>query len=235
MLSSSPMHNRTTLLSMHTLSDTFRVAEEVAFEKDNHVTLFRAEDWSAWVTFTCCFFALIIFDNAVLHRNPKALTVTKAAIYTIFWIFAAFCFCGYVYWRYGASSAFDWMSGYLLEWMLSFDNLFVFHLIFSVYATPDHLKHRPLFLGLCGAVVFRLVFLFIGEYLMHAMNFAHFVFGAFLIWTGWKSVSEDDEDDDPSKNAMVVWLSKHVPFVNVYGSKGEFWVQCPVNEKGEPE
>merc|ERR1719235_3043440 len=111
----------------------------------------------------------------------------------------AFCFCGYIYWSRGHDSAFMWMSGYMLEWMLSFDNLFVFHLIFQVYATPDNLKHRPLYLGIIGAVVFRLVFIFIGEYLMHAMFFMHFIFGAFLIYSGIKMLSVDDEDEDPSR------------------------------------
>jgi len=80
------------------------------------------------------------------------------------------------------------MSGYLLEWMFPFDNLFVFHLIFSVYGTPDRLKHKPLYWGICGAILFRLLFIFIGEFLMHAVFFAHLVFGAFLVFTGSRPV-----------------------------------------------
>merc|ERR1719327_226443 len=109
----------------------------------------------------------------------------------------AFAFCGYIYAQRGSASAFSWMSGYLLEWMLSFDNLFVFHMIFQTYATPDHLKHKPLFWGICGAVFFRLVFIFIGEYLMHAMWAAHLFFGAFLVYTGIHSAMVDEDDDDP--------------------------------------
>merc|ERR1719460_1011377 len=116
----------------------------------------------------------------------------------MFWVFCAFLFCGFVCIRYNSNASFNWMSGYLLEWMLSFDNLFVFHLIFSIYSTPDHLKHRPLYLGICGAVFFRLAFIFIGEYLMHSMFLMHFVFGAFLIYSGITTITSDDEDDDPS-------------------------------------
>merc|ERR1719482_1047537 len=104
------------------------------------------------------------------------------------------CFCGWVAWWYTPAAAFMWASGYMLEWMLSFDNLFVFHLIFSVYGTPDHLKHKPLYYGICGAIFFRLLFIFIGEYAMHTLSFAHIVFGAFLIYTGVKSVTEGDDD-----------------------------------------
>merc|ERR1719460_1241062 len=115
-------------------------------------------------------------------------------------------FCVWISYSRGTNSGYMWMSGYMLEWMLSFDNLFVFHLIFSVYGTPDNLKHRPLYLGILGAVVFRLAFIFIGEYLMHAMTFMHFVFGAFLVYTGYKTLGEDDEDEDPTQNAVVQWL-----------------------------
>merc|ERR1719161_2538313 len=126
------------------------------------------------------------------------------------------------------------MSGYLLEWMLSFDNLFVFHLIFETYKTPDNLKHKPLYWGICGAVFFRLVFLFIGEYLMHAMFFAHVVFGGFLVYTGIKAAISDDDDEDPSKNPLVQWLSRRLPFVGAYDTKGSFFVKVPVDERSQP-
>lgn len=118
--------------------------------------------------------------------------------------------------------------------MLSFDNLFVFHLIFQSYACPDELKHKPLFWGICGAVFFRLAFLFIGEWLMQAMFLAHILFGAFLVYTGWKAATaDDDEDDDPSRNPLVQWLSRRLPFVGAYDSKGNFFVKVPVNERGQ--
>lgn len=219
---------------MVTLQKGLRYAEEVAVERDDHYRLFRAEDATAWITFSLVFLVLIIFDNVILHRNNKALSMLAASLYTLFWVVCAFGFCGYIYWRNGHDSAFNWMSGYLLEWMLSFDNLFVFHLIFQVYATPDELKHKPLYWGICGAVFFRLLFLFIGEYLMHAMFFAHVLFGGFLIYTGVKSVTADDEDEDPSKNPMVQWLSRRMPFIGAYDAKGSFFVRVPLDENNEP-
>lgn len=213
--------------------EQLRTGLDALLAKDHKVTLFRSEDWVAWVTFSAVFLVLLIFDNAVLHRNPKAMTITKACVYTVFWILCAWGFFGWVYWWYDASHAWMWMSGYMLEWMLSFDNLFVFHLIFNVYGTPDNLKHRPLYYGICGAVFFRLVFIFIGEYLMHAMFFMHIVFGAFLIYTGVKTAMTDDEDDDPSEHPLVLFLTTRVPFVNAYDSGGAFFVKVPVNDRGE--
>lgn len=217
----------------HTFQDNLQFTVEAALAKDNHYTLFRWEDWPAWVTFTVVFMVLITLDNVILNRNPQVLTVTRAIVYTLFWVLMACCFCGWVFWYYGESQAYMWMSGYMLEWMLSFDNLFVFHLIFSVYGTPDCLKHRPLYLGIVGAVVFRLVFIFIGEYLMHAFFFMHFIFGSFLIYTGVKTATADDEDEDPSQHPLVQWLQKNVPFVSAYDSKGSFFVRCQIDENDQ--
>jgi len=206
-----------------------------ALEKDNNYTLFRWEDWPAWVIFTSVFLSLIVFDNVILNRNPQALTVARAVVYTLFWVFTAFCFCGWVMWWYSPAAGYMWLSGYMLEWMLSFDNLFVFHMIFSVYGCPDNLKHRPLYMGIMGAVVMRLAFIFIGEYLMHAMFFMHFVFGSFLVYTGVKTVTADEEDEDPSQQPLVLWLQSKVPFVSVYDANGFFFVKCPVKENGEAD
>jgi tellurite resistance protein TerC len=217
------------------LEDGLRYTYDAAIAKDNGYTLFRWEDWPAWVIFTSVFLVLIIFDNVILNRNPKALTMTRACLYTLFWICTAIGFSFWVGWYYSANSAYMWLSGYMLEWMLSFDNLFVFHMIFSVYCCPDNLKHRPLYMGIMGAVVFRLAFIFVGEYLMHTMTFMHLVFGAFLIYTGIKTVTSDEEDEDPSQQPAVMWLQNHLSFVSVYAKDASFFVRVPVNEQGEPD
>eukprot|EP00933_Yihiella_yeosuensis_P040783 TRINITY_DN3516_c2_g1_i1.p1 TRINITY_DN3516_c2_g1~~TRINITY_DN3516_c2_g1_i1.p1 ORF type:complete len:444 (+),score=75.90 TRINITY_DN3516_c2_g1_i1:152-1483(+) len=211
-------------------------AISLGLKQDFHnVRLYEAEDYHAWVTFFVVFAALIVFDMFFLNKTAEEMTIKRALRYTLFWIGTAFAFCGWVWYKFGHDSAFMWMSGYMLEWMLSFDNLFVFHLIFTVYGTPDHLKHRPLYLGICGAIFFRLAFLYIGEYLMHAALFMHLVFGAFLIYTGISTITSDDEDEDPSKNPFVQWLSSMVPFISVYDRSGAFFVKVPVGEDGTEE
>jgi len=218
---------------MLSLGEGLRYVEQATYEGDGVYTLFRGQDTSAWVTFTIVFAVMILFDNCVLHRGNKALSVGVATMYTLFWVMMAGCFCGYIYWRFGHNQAFNWGSGYLLEWMLSFDNIFVFHLIFQVYGTPDDQKHKPLFWGICGAVFFRLIFLFIGEVMLHSMMFAHILFGGFLVYTGVMSVIADDDDEDPSKNWLVQFLSRRLPFVSYYDAKGSFFVKVPV-ERGQP-
>eukprot|EP00747_Dinoflagellata_sp_TGD_P134380 gnl/TRDRNA2_/TRDRNA2_175313_c0_seq5.p1 gnl/TRDRNA2_/TRDRNA2_175313_c0~~gnl/TRDRNA2_/TRDRNA2_175313_c0_seq5.p1 ORF type:complete len:440 (+),score=98.66 gnl/TRDRNA2_/TRDRNA2_175313_c0_seq5:92-1411(+) len=219
---------------MVSFEEGFYYTLEEAMQKDKGYTLFRKEDWLAWVIFTVVFFILIIFDNVILNRNPKALTITRAVLYSLFWVLLAGCFCTWVYFWFGPPQAFMWASGYMLEWMLSFDNLFVFHMIFSVYGTPNRLKHKPLFWGICGAVFFRLVFIFVGEYLMHTMFFMRFVFGGFLIYTGIQTVTAEDDDEDPSQHPAVQFLQKRVPFVSAYDTHGAFFVRVKIAENGEP-
>eukprot|EP00747_Dinoflagellata_sp_TGD_P134366 gnl/TRDRNA2_/TRDRNA2_175313_c0_seq23.p1 gnl/TRDRNA2_/TRDRNA2_175313_c0~~gnl/TRDRNA2_/TRDRNA2_175313_c0_seq23.p1 ORF type:complete len:452 (+),score=123.16 gnl/TRDRNA2_/TRDRNA2_175313_c0_seq23:92-1447(+) len=219
---------------MVSFEEGFYYTLEEAMQKDKGYTLFRKEDWLAWVIFTVVFFILIIFDNVILNRNPKALTITRAVLYSLFWVLLAGCFCTWVYFWFGPPQAFMWASGYMLEWMLSFDNLFVFHMIFSVYGTPNRLKHKPLFWGICGAVFFRLVFIFVGEYLMHTMFFMRFVFGGFLIYTGVKTALTEDDDEDPSQHPAVQFLQARVPFVSAYDTHGAFFVRVKVDERGEP-
>eukprot|EP00397_Hematodinium_sp_SG-2012_P024497 GEMP01025518.1.p1 GENE.GEMP01025518.1~~GEMP01025518.1.p1 ORF type:complete len:412 (+),score=116.75 GEMP01025518.1:261-1496(+) len=205
---------------------------ELAGAPDNHYTMFHKEDATSWLVFSVAFVVLIVFDNIVIFRTHQTITVGYAALYTLFWICCAGCFAMYIFHSKGSNAAFDWTSGYLLEWMLSFDNLFVFHLIFQIYATPDHLKHKPLFWGICGAVFFRLLFIFIGEFLMHAIWAAHLVFGAFLVYTGIHSALVDEDDVDPTENCVVQWLCKRVPFIPCYDAKGNFFVRVPIDDNG---
>mmetsp|Transcript_56620 Transcript_56620/g.106238 ORF Transcript_56620/g.106238 Transcript_56620/m.106238 type:complete len:437 (+) Transcript_56620:103-1413(+) len=214
------------------LASSMEAAWKFALHRDANVKLFEVEDFNAWTTFAAVFICLIMFDNFYLNKSAEELTIGRALRYTLFWISTAFAFCGWIWYQYGRTGAFMWMSGYMLEWLLSFDNLFVFHLIFNLYGTPDHLKHRPLYIGICGAVAFRLMFIFVGEYMMHAMIFMHFVFGAFLVYTGIKTLAADDEDEDPSQNPMVKWLQEKVPFVNFYDNSGAFFVKVPVDDSG---
>merc|ERR1719310_1132714 len=188
-------------------------------------TLFRREDHTSWFVFTGVFVLLVLFDNAILHRGERTISFRRALAYTFFWIACAGAFCTYIYFSRGQNAAFSWATGYILEWMLSVDNLFVFHLVFKIYGTPSHLKHKPLFWGIVGAIIFRMIFFCIEEVLMHSFDWMHILFGIFLIYTGIKTACTDDDDTDPRKNWLFVMISNWVPFVNGYDSKGAFFVK----------
>eukprot|EP00927_Polykrikos_kofoidii_P018417 TRINITY_DN1852_c0_g1_i4.p1 TRINITY_DN1852_c0_g1~~TRINITY_DN1852_c0_g1_i4.p1 ORF type:complete len:449 (+),score=71.94 TRINITY_DN1852_c0_g1_i4:67-1347(+) len=233
-LSSLQVQQDAALYFNNTFNEELALGLRAVLAKDNNYTLFRWEDRWAWATFSSVFACLIAADAVVLNRNPRRLTLRNAVLYSLFWIACAFGFCGWVWHSYGQVQASMWMSGYILEWMLSFDNIFVFHLIFKAYGTPDHLKQRPLYFGICGAVFFRLVFLFVGEYLMHAMFLMHIIFGFFLVYTGLKTfLVDDDDDEDPTQHPLVQWLQQKLPFVAVYDTNGAFFIRVPEDENGK--
>lgn len=201
--------------------------------------LFKEEDLVPWVVFTCVFIVLVVFDNAVLHRKAEKLSLLKSMLYTTFWIAVAAMFNVYVFWTRGLDDAFTWGTGYMLEWMLSVDNLFVFHRIFSVLKTPDDQKHKPLFYGIMGAIVFRMIFFLIEEMLLHHVAWMHLVFGVFLIYTGIMAVSMGDDDEEPDQGAdeehcnsrlpgvagyVYQYFVDYIDYVDRYDDEGRFFI-----------
>jgi tellurite resistance protein TerC len=194
-----------------------------------HYVLFQGRDTYAWLIFLGVFFVLIMFDNFVLQRNQKVLSFARACSYAVFWLFCGVCWNVYVFYHRGWNDALSWSTGYLLEWMLSMDCLFFFHIIFKLFGTPDHLKHIPLFWGIVGAIFFRMFFFLIEEVMMHSFWWTHCLFGLFLIYTGIKSATIDDESFDPRENSLFIFLCKYVRLVNRYDDSGKLFVQAPVD------
>jgi len=205
---------------------------EPKHEHHKTAVLFEKEDMTAWIVFTLVFFVLVGFDNFVLHRKAEKLSLLKSLLYTTFWIAVAGMFNLYVYYTRGLEDAFSWGTGYLLEWMLSVDNLFVFHRIFTVFKTPDDQKHKPLFYGIIGAIVFRMIFFLIEEILLHHVTWMHIVFGIFLIYTGIKAVSMDDDDESPENGCMYQFLVNRINYVDRYDDSGRFFIPVEVNKDG---
>jgi len=212
-------------------SDALDFWSSVHLGPHGHYTLYRREDLVSWVVFFALFVFLILFDNLCLHRNNDKPSFAKASCYCLFWISTAGAFCGFVYWTRGAQAAFDWWTGYLLEWMLSVDNLFVFRTIFTVFRTPDDQKHKPLFWGIVGAVIFRMIFFILEEVMIHSFSWMHFVLGAFLVYTGIKMLFMDDDEASPEDNPILKRIFTIVPYVDSYAPEPRFFVNLPVDTK----
>lgn len=194
-----------------------------------HYRLLREEDIVSWIVFGIAFVALIFFDNMILHRNQETLSFGKASLCSLFWFACAGLFCGYVYMVRGPQDAFDWGTGYLLEWMLSIDNLFVFRSIFTLFKTPDDQKHKPLFWGIIGAIVFRMAFFVIEELMVANFSWMHLLLGIFLVYTGIKVVWGDDEEANPTQNPLFVRFCRVCPFVDGYAPEARFFAKVPVD------
>lgn len=208
------------------------IFEQPAHTVHHAPTFFKEKDRTGWVVFAAVVVVLMLVDNCILHRDRKAITFRHACFMMGFWVVCGLAFNIYVYFQYDFNSAVDWMNGYLLEYLLSMDNLFVFHMVFSMYKTPEAFKHKPLFWGIVGAIVFRVIFFFTFEMLMHWVAFVHIIFGAFLIYTGFKTAMVEEDDEDPSQIPLVKWCLSFIPIVPRYDDKGNFFVQVPVDDKG---
>jgi len=205
-------------------------ARVIAARRENYV-LFDSRDTYAWMIFLGVFIALVCFDSFVLQRNQKVLSFSRACCYAIFWLFCGVCWNAYVFYHRGWNDALAWSTGYLLEWMLSMDCLFFFHIIFKLFGTPDHLKHIPLFWGIVMAIFFRMFFFLIEEVLMHSFYWTHIVFGLFLVYTGIKSATIGDEHFDPRESGLFVFLCKYIRLVNIYDDSGRLFIKARVDPK----
>jgi tellurite resistance protein TerC len=112
--------------------------------------------------------------------------------------------------------------------MLSVDNLFVFRSIFCLFKTPDDQKHKPLFWGIVGAVIFRMAFFVVEELLLHSFHWMHFVLGAFLIYTGVKIIFVNDDDEiNAEQHPLLLAVTRYVPFVDSYSPNIRFIARVP--------
>ncbi|RKN51118.1 TerC family protein [Micromonospora endolithica] len=166
--------------------------------------------WWAWVALTVAI-ALMLAVDLFLHRDNHVIGFREAAIWSTVWIAAGLAF-GVVLWLWqGDEAAGTYYAGYLIEKALSVDNVFVFALIFTYFAVPPAYQHKVLFWGVVGALLFRLVFIFVGAELLETFFWTAYVFGAFLLWTGWKMAFQHDQEIDPNRNLVVRAVRRIVP------------------------
>ena len=136
-----------------------------------------------------------IFIDLVMHRHDKPISLKSAALWTVFWILVAMAFAGFLYIHHGAEVASLFITGYALEKVLSVDNLFVMMAIFAWFAVPDNHRHRVLYWGVIGAIVFRGIFVAIGASLLTLGPWVEMVFAVIVGWTAIMMLKSGDDDD----------------------------------------
>lgn len=137
------------------------------------------------------------------HRDNHEPTFRSALIESTVWIACGLAFGVIVAYIWGADAFGEYISGYLIEKSLSVDNVFVWAILFSSMSIPLKYQHRALFWGIFGALVLRAAFIFVGTALITRFVWVLVVFGAFLIFTGFKVIRHrDDEGDDVSQRQL---------------------------------
>src|SRR6185503_12266663 len=139
-----------------------------------------------------------------------------ATIWSIVWILLALIFNAGIYHFSGPERALEFLTGYLIEYSLSVDNIFVFILIFSYFAVPESYRHRVLFWGILGALIMRGVFIIVGAALLHRFHWIIYLFGAFLVFTGIKMLLKEETTVHPEDNAIIKLLRRLMPITENY-------------------
>src|SRR6266567_6333790 len=143
-----------------------------------------------WIAFNAVILLLLFLDLAVLNRGSQVVPLKKALLASAFWVVLAMGFAVFVHQVMGATKALEFVTGYLLEESLSVDNLFVFILLFSYFKVPPEQEKTVLFWGIIGALIMRGIFILVGVTLVHRFHWVLYIFGAFLIYGGFKLMRE---------------------------------------------
>jgi tellurite resistance protein TerC len=164
-----------------------------------------------WILFNAFVLLMLALDLGVFNRKAHEISVKEALIWTFVWIFLALIFNAIIfYWR-GREQALEFFTGYLVEKALSIDNIFVFIMIFTYFQIPSKYQHKVLFWGILGALIMRVIFIFAGVALIEKFHFTIYVFGALLIYTGYKMFYHNNAKIEPDKNPLIKFFKKFMP------------------------
>ena len=170
----------------------------------------------AWILFYVLVFIMLIADLKMFGKKGQhEVNISEALKMTAVWIGVSLVFCAGIYFFYPVEShekAMEFLAGYLIEKSLSMDNLFVFLMLFSYFAIERKYQHEVLFWGIFGALVLRSVFIFAGAAMVERFEWILGLFGLFLLYTGSKMFTHDEEaQTDPGNNFIVKLFKRFFP------------------------
>jgi tellurite resistance protein TerC len=179
-----------------------------------------------WIVFNAAILLLLLLDLAVLNRGGRVIPFRRALLSSFFWIALALAFAVFVRYWLGGAKALEFVTGYLLEESLSVDNLFIFILLFKYFKVPPEQERTVLFWGIIGALIMRGIFIIAGVALVHRFHWIIYLFGAFLVYTGFKLLGEGEEDQvDPSRNFVLKMARRLIPISSSYEGNKFFTVR----------
>ena len=156
----------------------------------------------------------LAFDLGLFSKKNKVISIRQALYQTLFWVVLAMAFFAFIWIEDGQSLAFQYISGYLMEWSLSIDNIFVFILIFSAFSVKEKYSGQVLLIGIMMAIIFRVIFITVGVALVNRFEWILYIFGAFLVYTGIKMfTAKEEEEFDPHQSKIYKFLNRFLPLV----------------------
>lgn len=187
-------------------------------------------DQITYLVFGIVLVVALVFDLGLLSKKGQIVSIRSALYQTFFWVGLALAFFVFVWIEKGQQLALEYLSAYLMEWSLSIDNIFVFILIFSAFSVKEKNYGRVLLIGILMAIIFRIIFITVGVALVDKFHWILYVFGVFLVYTGYKMFTAGDEEEfNPQQSKVYLFLKRFLPLVPHDGN-GRFVVR----ENGKP-
>jgi tellurite resistance protein TerC len=168
-----------------------------------------SENQVIYLVFGIVLVVALVFDLGLMSKKNTAITIKKALVQTLFWVGLSVAFFVYLWLQKDSGVATKYITAYLMEWSLSIDNIFVFILIFTFFKVKENDAGRALLIGILLAVVFRILFIWLGIELIDRFHWLLYIFGAFLLYTGFKLFFKKDEAEfNPADTAVYKWTSR---------------------------
>jgi tellurite resistance protein TerC len=180
-----------------------------------------------FVAFNVGVLAVLAVDLGIFNKKAHKISVKEAAIWSTVWITLSLAFAGVVYWLHGPQSALEFVTGYLIEYSLSVDNIFVIVLIFAYFRIPEKYQHRVLFWGIIGALLMRGSMIAAGAFLIERFHWIIYIFGAFLVFTGIRMATHDESDIEPEANPVLRLVRRLLPVTHDYRGQDFFVKEAP--------
>jgi tellurite resistance protein TerC len=201
----------------------------------------------AWLSFLLIVLTVLAVDLGIFHRDAHTPSMAESAVIAGTAMALGLSFSAVVWWLYysGAASSLDsaiaaaatpserawtawelYLTGWLVEQTLAFDNVFVIAMIFTYFAVPPKYQHRVLFYGILGVIVLRAIMIGVGAALVHQFGWILYFFSAFLIFTGIKMIMMAEQKPDLANNPLLIWMRKHMRVTkDLHGQ--DFFVNLP--------
>jgi tellurite resistance protein TerC len=175
-----------------------------------------------WVGFNLFVMMMLAIDLGIFHRDAHEVSVREAGGWIAVWVSLSLTFGLGVTYFMGTTKGLEYYTGYLIEQALSVDNIFVFVLIFTYFGVPRQYQHRVLFWGILGALEMRGTMIGAGAYLVARFHWILYLFGAFLVYTGIRMATQDEQAIEPEANPMIKLVRRILPVSSKYHGQNFF-------------
>lgn len=154
--------------------------------------------------------ALLLVDVLVISRRPHIPSAKESTVWVVFYAALALIFFAILFATGEKAKATEFLAGWLTEYSLSIDNLFVFVILMSRFAVPKKLQQEVLMVGVILALVLRGLFILAGAALIESFSAIFYIFGAFLIYTAYHQAFRSHDDEEETESKLIVWLRRHI-------------------------